>query len=80
MHQVEIVQMNLRQYQIYKVTSYKIPKASPRTYIFQRLFSVGLYSVPLIFERLNFQMLRLRKELVNELGVSIRTSCDYCTS
>ena len=56
MHQVDIVQMNLRQYQVHKVTSCKIPKASPRTYIFQRGFLVGLYSVPPIFERLNFQM------------------------
>ena len=56
MRQVEIVQMNLRQYQIHKVTSRKIAKASPRTYIFQRGFLVGIYSVPLIFERLNFQM------------------------
>ena len=55
-HQVEIVQMNLRQYQIHKVTSRKIAKASPRTYIFQRGFLVSIYSVPLIFERLNFQM------------------------
>ena len=33
-------------------------------YIFQRGFLVGLYFVLLIFERLNFQMWRLRKELV----------------
>ena len=80
MRQVEIVQMNLRQYQIHKVTSCKIPKASPWTSFFQRGFLVGLYSVPLIFKRLNFQMCRLRKELVNELGVPILTSCVYCTS
>ena len=55
MRQVEIVQMNLRQYQIHKGTC-KIPKASPRTYIFQRGFLVGLYYVPLIFKRLSFQM------------------------
>ena len=53
---VENVQMNLRQYQIHKVTLCKIPKASPRAYIFQRRFLVGLYFVLLIFERLNFQM------------------------
>ena len=63
-----------------KVTSCKIPKANPRTYIFQRGFLVGLYSVQFIFERLNFQMWRLKKELVNELGVIILTSCFYCTS
>ena len=56
MRQVEIVQMNLRQYQIHKVTSCKIPKPSPRTYIFQSEFLVLLYSALLIFERLNFQM------------------------
>ena len=56
MHQVEIVQMNLRKYQIHKVMRCKIPKASRRTYIFQRGLLVGLYSVPLIFERLNFEM------------------------
>ena len=39
---------------------------------------MGLYPLPLIFERLNFQMGRLRKELVNELGVTILTSCVYC--
>ena len=79
MCQVENVQMNLRQYQIYKITC-KIPKANSRTYIFQRGSLVGLYSVLLIFERLNFQMRRLRKELVNELRVTILTSCVYCTS
>ena len=67
MHQVENMQMNLRQYQTHNV--HKIPKASQRTYIFQREFLVGLYSVPLTIERLNFQMRRLGKELVNELGV-----------
>ena len=56
MRQVEIVQMNLRQYQIHKVTSCKIPKPSPRTYIFQSEFLVLLYSALIIFERLNFQM------------------------
>ena len=79
MRQVEIVQMNLHQYQIHKVTC-KIPKASPSTYIFQRGFLVRLYSVPLIFQRFNFQMWRLRKELVNELVVTILRSCVYCTS
>ena len=63
MRQVEHVPMNLRQYQIHKVTQCKIPKANRRTYIFQRRFLVDLYSVPLIFERVNFQMWRLRKEL-----------------
>ena len=48
---------------------YKIPKASQKNYIFQRGFLVGLYSVPLIIERLNFQMWKLGKVLVNELGV-----------
>ena len=38
-------------------------KASPRTYVSQRTFLVGLYFVPHIFERLNFQMWRLKKEL-----------------
>ena len=38
-------------------------KVSPRTYIFPKGFLVGLYSVSLIFERLNFQMWILRKEL-----------------
>ena len=33
-----------------------------------------------MFEGLNFQMRRLRKELVIELGVTILTSCVYCTS
>ena len=33
-----------------------------------------------MFERLNFRMWRLRKELVNELGITILTSCVYCTS
>ena len=80
MRQVEIVQMNLHQHQIHKVTSCKIPKTSPWTYIFQRGFLVGLYFMPLVFKRLNFQMCRLRKELVNELGVDFRTSCVYCTS
>ena len=56
MRQIENVRMNLRQYQVPKATRYKISKVSPRTYIFQREFLVGLYSVPLIFERLNFQM------------------------
>ena len=63
MRQIENVRMNLRQYQVPKATRYKISKVSPRTYIFQREFLVGLYSVPLIFERLNFQMWILRKEL-----------------
>ena len=48
----------------------KIPKVSPRTYIFQWGFLVGLYSVPLIIERL---ILKLRKELVNELGELVLT-------
>ena len=56
MPQVEIVQMILRQYQTHKVTPCKIPKASPRTYVFQRGFLSGLCSVPLIFKRLHFQM------------------------
>ena len=56
MRQIENVRMNLRQYQVPKATRCKISKVSPRTYIFQREFLVGLYSVPLIFERLNFQM------------------------
>ena len=51
------------------ITLRKIPKAIPRTYIFQSGFLVGLYSLPLIFKHLNFQMRRLRRELVNELGV-----------
>ena len=63
MRQIENVRMNLRQYQVPKATRCKISKVSPRTYIFQREFLVGLYSVPLIFERLNFQMWILRKEL-----------------
>ena len=79
MRQVEI-EMNLRQFQIHKVTSCKILKASPRTYIFQRGFLVGLYSVPLMFKRLNFQMWKSIKELVNELAVTILTSFVYCTS
>ena len=54
MRQIEIVQMNLHQYQIHKVISCKIPKASLSTYIFQRGFLMRLYSVPLIFERLDF--------------------------
>ena len=54
---------------IRRITWHKFPKASPRTYIFQRGFLVGLYSVPLIIERLNFKMWRLGKELVNESGV-----------
>ena len=63
------------------IALYKIPKASPRTFIFQRGFLVGLYSVAYIMlKRLNFQMWRMRKELVNELGVTILTSCFYCTS
>ena len=33
------------------------------TYVFQRGFLGGLYSAPLIFERLNFHMWILRKEL-----------------
>ena len=36
------------------------------TYIFQRRFLVGLYSVPFMFE---FSNVKLGKELVNELGV-----------
>ena len=56
MRQAEIAQMNLRQYQIYKVTSCKILKTSPRNYIFQSGFLVGLYSVLFIFERLYLQM------------------------
>ena len=63
MRQVEIVQMNLQQYQIHKKISSKILKASPTACIFQRGFLVGLYSLPLIFERLNFQMSILRKKL-----------------
>ena len=77
---VEIVRINLWQYQIHKVMSCKIRKTSPRTYIFQRGFLVGLHSVPLVLEHLNFQMWRLRKELVYQLGVAILTSCVYCTS
>ena len=61
MRQVENVRVNLHQYQVLKATYCKISKVSPRT--FQRVFLVGLYSVPLIFERLNFQMRVLRKEL-----------------
>ena len=34
----------------------------------------------ILFERLNFQMWRLTKELVNELGVTILTSYVYCMS
>ena len=60
--------------------SCKIPKTSPRTYIFQRGFLVGLYSVPFMFERSNFRMWRLRKELIDELWVTILTSCVYSTS
>ena len=41
----------------------KISKVSPRTYIFQRQFLVSLYSVPLIFHRLIFQMWILGKKL-----------------
>ena len=63
MHQVDIVQMNLRQYQVHKVTSCKISKASPRTYIFQRGFLVGLYSVPLLFKRLIFSSLNIEKRI-----------------
>ena len=33
-----------------------------------------------MFERLNFQMWRLRKELVNQLGVTTLTFYVYCTS
>ena len=43
---------------------------------FEGDFIVGLHFVPLVFERLNFQMGRLRKELVNELGVTILKSCE----
>ena len=56
MRQVEIAEMNLRQYQIHTLTSCKIPKTSLRTYVFQRGYLVDLYSVPLIFEHLNVQM------------------------
>ena len=56
MAQVENVRMNLRQFQIHQVTYYKVPKTSPRNYIFQRGILMGLYSASLIFERLNFQM------------------------
>ena len=56
MRQVGNMQMNLRQYQTEKVTWCKIPKASPRTLIFLRGFLVGLYSVPLVFKRLTFQI------------------------
>ena len=63
MHQVDIVQMNLLQYQVHKVTSCKIPKASPRTYIFQRGFLVGLHSVPLLFKRLIFSSLKIEKRI-----------------
>ena len=63
MRQAEIVQMNLCQFQIHKVTSCKIPKVSPRTYIFQGGFLVGLYSVPLMFERLNFSNVEIEKRI-----------------
>ena len=63
MRQAENLPMNLRQYQILKATLCKISKVRRRAYIFQWLFLVGLYSVPLLFERLNFQIRILRKEL-----------------
>ena len=57
MRQVEIVQMNLCQYEINKITLCEIPKASPMTFTFQRGFLVRVYSVAYIMlERLNFQM------------------------
>ena len=49
----------LRQYQIHNVV--QVPKANRRTYIFQRRFLVGLYSEPLIIERLIFNCEDLEK-------------------
>ena len=63
MRHIENMRMNLRQYQILKATLCKMSKVSPRTYIFQRGFLVDLYSVLLIFDRLNIQMWISRKEL-----------------
>ena len=54
-------------------------KASPRTYISQRTFLVGLYFVSHIFERLNFRMWRLRKELGQWAShITVLKSCVYC--
>ena len=54
-----------------KVTQCKIPKASPRNYIFQRGFLVGLYSIrcAAFIRAFEFLNLKIEKELASKLRV-----------
>ena len=66
--QVENMRMNLRQYQTHNVVQNS--ESQPKGLLFSKgIFSGGLYSVPFIIERLSFQMRRLEKEWVKQLGV-----------
>ena len=53
-HQPHPFTRNVNYPPLNKVTQCKISKARPRTYISQRELLVGLYSVALLFKRLNF--------------------------
>ena len=75
--QAEIVQMHFCQFQTHKVTSCKIPKASGRTYIFQRGFLVGLYSVPLMFERSKLCSKFSNLEIEKRIGQRVRSYYSY---
>ena len=81
MHKVENVKINLGKYQIHKVTSRKIPKASPRIYIFSKGIFSGLLFCAVSVQTFEFSNAMIEKRISRRVrSYYSYTRCAYCTS